>query len=110
MAGLTKKEEEALQLFKRKLLDEFGDRLDSTQLFGSKARGDATKESDIDVLVTLRDRSWRDRRRVNHVAADVLFDTDTFISPKSLSPEEIEDMRQQRSMFWQSVEPELTAF
>ncbi len=34
--------------------DRFGDRLSRVVLFGSRARGDVTEESDIDVLVLLR--------------------------------------------------------
>lgn len=37
------------------LRDEYKDRLDQTILFGSQARGDASAQSDIDVLIVLQD-------------------------------------------------------
>ncbi len=44
-----------LNKFKRKLLIRFGDDLISLVLFGSVARGTARKESDIDMLIILKD-------------------------------------------------------
>lgn len=107
MAGLTKREKEALEMLKEKLTQEFGERLDSTQLFGSKARGDAVKHSDVDVLVVLKDATWRDRRSVSHLSAEVLFDVGVLLSAKTFSPDQIEEMRRERSMFWQAIEPDL---
>lgn len=40
-----------------------GDDLDTTLLYGSRARGDATPESDWDVLVLLRDSANRAKAR-----------------------------------------------
>lgn len=107
MAGLTKKEKEALRLFKEKLVAEFGNRLDSTQLFGSKARGEATKHSDVDVLVVVRDATWQDRRTVSGITSDILLENEVFVSPKVFSPDQLKEFRSRRSMFWQSVEPDL---
>jgi hypothetical protein len=47
--------EQILNKFKRKLLTRFKDDLISLVLFGSVARGTARKESDIDVLIILKD-------------------------------------------------------
>jgi predicted nucleotidyltransferase len=44
-----------LNKFKRKLLARFKDKLVSLVLFGSVARGTARKESDIDLLIILKD-------------------------------------------------------
>lgn len=107
MAGLTQKDMAALHLFKQRLLQEFGERVDSAQLFGSKARGEATKHSDIDVLVVLRDATWQDRHQVSALSADVLLETDTVLSTKIFSPEQLSEMKHDRSMFWQSIEPDL---
>ncbi len=47
--------QQILNKFKRKLLIRFKDELISLVLFGSVARGTAKKESDIDVLIILKD-------------------------------------------------------
>lgn len=107
MAGLTTKDKEALALFKHKLQAEFGERLDSTQLFGSKARGEATKHSDVDVLVILKDATWRDRSHVSDLSFRVLLASDVVLSTKTFSPEQFEEMKRDRSMFWQSISPDI---
>lgn len=109
MVKLTDKEKEVLQRFKEKLASELGERLDAAQLFGSKARGEANKFSDIDVLVVVRDATWRDRRTVSGITSDILLSDGIFISPKVLSPIQLEKMKNRRSMFWQSIKPDLLA-
>lgn len=95
MAGLTNKEKEALKLFKEKLVAEFGNRLDSARLFGSKARGDAAKFSDVDVLVVLDIPHARldVRSRVYRLANDILIDHDVDLSPKVLGKVDYQKLR-----------------
>jgi predicted nucleotidyltransferase len=47
---------EILKEFKRELTEILGDKLVDVILFGSYARGDYTEESDIDVLVVVKDK------------------------------------------------------
>lgn len=46
--------EEVLKVFKEKARDLYGSRLKQVVLYGSWARGEATVDSDIDLLVTLK--------------------------------------------------------
>lgn len=59
---LTRKERIALQAFRDYLLEKYPDQVERIVLFGSKARGDSTSESDVDVLVVVggagSDKSW----------------------------------------------------
>ena len=52
---MTSSTEAALREAKQALGELYGDRLARVVLYGSQARGDATPESDLDVLVVLRD-------------------------------------------------------
>ena len=65
-----------LNKFKRKLLIRFKDDLISLVLFGSVARGTARKESDIDVLIILKDApdSYYERLKpvVDIVAGEII--------------------------------------
>src|SRR5687767_14730406 len=72
MSTLTAPEHEALRLFKQKLVVAFPGRLEELKLFGSKARGDAGADSDVDVLVVLRTGSGQDELRICDLAAETL--------------------------------------
>lgn len=48
---------QTLNKFKQMLLDKFGNNLISLVVFGSIARGTAMKESDIDLLIILKEAS-----------------------------------------------------
>lgn len=52
--GITKKEIKAIIEYEELLLKKFPKRIRKLMLFGSKARGDANRSSDIDILVVVR--------------------------------------------------------
>jgi predicted nucleotidyltransferase len=58
------------------------------RLFGSEARGDATPESDIDVLIVVEPE--RERARLEDGAIDLAFDVNlefgVYISPRVVTP------------------------
>jgi len=58
------------------------------RLFGSEARGDATPESDIDVLVVVEPEDQRValETRVVNIAFDVNIEYNVFISPLVITP------------------------
>ncbi|MBI4802082.1 MAG: nucleotidyltransferase domain-containing protein [Elusimicrobia bacterium] len=57
--GLTVGEKKAVDKLIRGLRELYGANLSRVILYGSKARGDATEDSDVDVMVMLRDyRDW----------------------------------------------------
>ncbi len=56
-----------LTKFKQLLLEKFGDKLTSLVLFGSVARGTAKQESDIDLLIILKDAPDSYYRRLEPV-------------------------------------------
>lgn len=107
MAGLTKTEKEALASFRNKVTTALPNQIEAINLFGSKARGEANKHSDVDVLLVMKDTSWDNSIRVSDAVMDVLLETGVVLSVKKFTPGQMETMKQHRSMFWQSVEPDL---
>jgi uncharacterized protein len=67
---LTKNYKLTLKDLKEKLGKELGEKLDSLVLYGSVARGDYGRESDIDILVILNDKKLED------IASDIRYDID----------------------------------
>ena len=66
----------------RAALDElYGDSLERVVLFGSRARGDAHRDSDYDVAIFLRDLAdrWREIDRLAAIETDILAETGAFI-------------------------------
>jgi uncharacterized protein len=60
---------EALDRFGSALRERFGQRLSEVVLFGSRARGEAHEDSDVDVLVVIDDLSDQERLAVLDLAS-----------------------------------------
>ena len=70
-----------LRRFRAALHDLYGDRLERVVLFGSRARGDAHRDSDYDIAIFLRDLTdrWHEVRQLSSIETDILAKTGTFI-------------------------------
>jgi predicted nucleotidyltransferase len=70
--------EGALREFVRAVRRTYGDRVKGIYLFGSRARGDHTADSDADVAVVLADGDWRiwdEKMRLADIEYDIIVDT-----------------------------------
>ena len=56
---LLEKDKTALEKFKDELTSKYPDRIEKIILYGSHARGDAGQDSDIDVMVVVKDKRPR---------------------------------------------------
>ena len=100
---LSPAERAALEDFVNAVQSSLRSEIVDVQLFGSKARGDATPESDVDVLVVVR----RDEPRLIDALYDLLLDAclshNVYISLKVFSEAEYERLNHPRTPFMQSV-------
>ncbi|NMF59679.1 nucleotidyltransferase domain-containing protein [Pseudanabaena yagii] len=82
-----------LQELKIQLENLYGDRLASLLLYGSVARGEATDNSDIDVLVVLHDRVLpiQEIRRMADIRLHFLLEFGELVSIMPMSLEEFSD-------------------
>jgi predicted nucleotidyltransferase len=100
---LSQRESEALREFSTRIRAALGANLQELRLFGSKARGDARPDSDLDVLVVVGD----DRVRAEDLAVDIAFDvnvaSDLYISPRVVTAESLADPVWRTTLFVQTV-------
>jgi len=82
MDHLTEKEKQALKELVDELKKLYGDNLSHVILYGSKARGDATEDSDIDILVVLKEfeNISEEREKIHNVKWPICWKYDLVIS------------------------------
>lgn len=78
---------EVLTVLRHALGELYGDRLCGLYLFGSYARGEATPESDVDILVVLGSIAdyGRERDRISFLTAPLALETELGISTVLMS-------------------------
>ena len=86
--SLTPAERQALECFKIVLTPLLADNLISLRLLGSRARGEETEESDLDVLIVLREKNRALCRRIVAEALEIDLAHNTNLSPTLLNVEE----------------------
>ena len=101
--SLKEKEKQALQNFILELEARYCEH-PRVLLIGSKARGDSTPESDIDVLVILPREEPQIRRNVLTIASRVSLDFDVLLNPIVIGESRLQ--RQLDFSFYRNITPE----
>jgi len=84
--------QKVLKKLKKELLHIYGEQLDSIILYGSRARGDERPDSDIDILIILKDDFNYSKmlRLSSDLAASLSLENDVVISRAFVSKEQFE--------------------
>jgi len=82
MNNLTEKEKQAVKELVDELKKLYGDNLSCVILYGSKARGDATEDSDVDILVVLKNiqNFSLERKKVKEISWRLSYKYDLLLS------------------------------
>ncbi|MDI6752510.1 MAG: nucleotidyltransferase domain-containing protein [bacterium] len=102
---LNKKEKRVMMSFVKELREKLSGKVVSIRLFGSKVRGDFTKDSDIDIFVLVKKRKGI-KDKVRDIAADYFFDTNIPLAPVVYNLSEYKRNKELGSFFFESVERE----
>lgn len=106
LPNLTQNEREALEILIKRLKEYLGENLITIRIFGSKLRGDFREDSDIDILLVLKERTVEIHNKIAEIAADIDLEYDPQISLVVYSDFEYEKNRELGSPFVESVEKE----
>jgi Predicted nucleotidyltransferases len=88
------------------VIKRFGDKIEKIILFGSVARGDHNKDSDIDVLVIVKEEPFKMQRMISEIVINILLNKEEYISAKTLSVAEYEFQKKIDSGFFRSISKE----
>ena len=94
-----------VERFKRLLIKQ-GVPLYKTIVFGSRARGDAEPDSDLDVLVLVNHLNPATRKTISHCAWEVGFEAGILIQTVVMTREQAEEGPEQSSLLMLAVKEE----
>jgi predicted nucleotidyltransferase len=80
-----------------------GRQVRQAMLFGSKARGEATGDSDIDVLLIVTDETWQLRDEICAISADVSLKHDVLLDERVIGAARWEYMSEIRAGLYLSI-------
>lgn len=103
---LTTRERAAVQAFLQRLLHSYHQIVQRTVLFGSKARGDSEPDSDIDILIIVKEESWPLRDAISAIAARVSLEYGVLIGPRVIGWQRWHRMQRERFSLYENVDRE----
>ncbi len=80
LTHLADKERQMALAFVDKLQQKFKNQLISAILFGSRARGEAEPDSDLDMLVVMSQADLKIRKAIHHLAVEVWLEYGIYLS------------------------------
>ena len=103
---LNEREKAALGDYLHRLRTAYGSRVMHVFLFGSKVRGDASEESDIDLLVVVDSDDWRFQKELGWVGTQIDLEYDVVLSDIIVGSERYAMMQRYGEPLYRSVERE----
>lgn len=100
---LTLEEERWLADYRQVLAQRFPELVERIVIFGSKARETARADSDLDVLLVIREGDWRLKDLVTEPGYELSLGTDVVPSIMVYTKEEWEQHKRDEAPFWRTV-------
>jgi predicted nucleotidyltransferase len=104
MLTLTPEEQSWLDAYRKALRQQFPGLVQDIIIFGSKARGTARPDSDLDVVLILREGDWRLKDAVSLPGYDLSIGTNVVPSLQIYTAAEWQQLRDRQSVFQEAVE------
>ena len=100
---LTTEEQAWLDAYRQTVTEQFPGLIKQIIIFGSKAKGTARADSDLDLLVVIREGDWRLKDSVTQPGYLLAIDGDVVPSIMVYTAEEWEQRRRDEAPLWQMV-------
>lgn len=100
---LAPAERRALVEFVQLLKERFNGLVKSALLFGSKARGQNTPDSDLDVLVVVDSDDCRLHKQIRYLAADIGLEYGLNLSPRVWSVSHHREVKELQTLLYQNI-------
>jgi predicted nucleotidyltransferase len=104
MLKLTQQEQAWLDAYRKGIESKHPQVVHEMLIYGSKARGQAHAESDLDVLLIVKNEARRLKRELRRIGYMLAASSDVLPSILAYTEEEWESRRRNRSAFRQAVE------
>lgn len=76
MDGMNDRDDRMMAEFRKRLTDDLKSQVRAILVYGSRARGDATEDSDLDVVALVENKTPEIERRLDDIAYDVMWEFD----------------------------------
>lgn len=100
---LSPKEWEAVQKLLARLQTAYGKQIRQAMLFGSKARGNAGSDSDIDILLLVEKETWALKDEISGLAADINLEADLQIDVRVIGLERWQHMARIQAGLYRTI-------
>ncbi len=101
--GLTSKEKKAVREFIAAVKQAYGGNIQRAALFGSKVRGDAEEDSDIDILLIVTEDDWEFRREISKISSGIALKYDVLLDIRVISASHWQYMADIQSGLYQNI-------
>jgi predicted nucleotidyltransferase len=100
---LADEERQAATEFVDRLHQEFDGQIASVLLFGSRARGEAKPDSDMDLLVVISDASPKTRRAIRYLAVEIWLKYGIYLSTRVWSQAHWHKLERMQTLLYRNI-------
>ncbi len=93
----------AVKEFSKEVKRSLKDKVVEIKLFGSKVKGTDDQGSDIDVLILVKELTWRQKDKIFEITADVNLKYDVLISPIIIDNDKYNSLINQKTEFFKET-------
>ena len=103
VVSLSSNENKAIREFLARTRLNYGEKIQRAALFGSKARGDSTEYSDIDILLIVADEDWKFQQALSRISSDISLEYDVLLDIRVISVFHWQYLADIRSGLYQNI-------